>query len=241
MSFINDGINDDDKEIVELARTQTAQQMPVYKADHFVGKAQLTPYGAMKQYLLEIESRDHSIMENDYNIEKMQIDIDDLTEQLDFADDKFSKRRIENEIKHKERKKAQFVKIDQRAKAERKMYIDMIKELDQSELGKTHDGKRILDLINDPENNEDLEREYWILRMGKQAAMDMIAYGRVGVGNMDSLTMMNADDQRQALSLATDVFVWHENRMQHILTDANEKYAQLDHTELTKSLMLTKD
>jgi hypothetical protein len=52
------------------------------------------------------------------------------------------------------------------------------------------------------ESNEDEERAYWIARMGKQAAMDIIAYGRIGSGNMDSISLMPDEDQVKALQIA---------------------------------------
>ena len=39
--------------------------------------------------------------------------------------------------------------------------------------------------------------------MGKQAAMDMVSYGRITTGNMDSLTLMPEEDQLEALHIAT--------------------------------------
>ena len=38
--------------------------------------------------------------------------------------------------------------------------------------------------------------------MGKQAAMDIISYGRIGSGNMESISMMPEKDQVQALQIA---------------------------------------
>jgi hypothetical protein len=39
--------------------------------------------------------------------------------------------------------------------------------------------------------------------MGKQAAMDIISFGRIGSGNMDSIAMMPEGDQIEALQMAT--------------------------------------
>ena len=43
--------------------------------------------------------------------------------------------------------------------------------------------------------------------------MDMIAYGKVGVGNMDSLTMLFTKIQQKAIPLSRDVFVHNEHRL----------------------------
>ena len=38
--------------------------------------------------------------------------------------------------------------------------------------------------------------------MGKQAAMDVYCTGRIGVGNLDSISMMREDDQYATLNIA---------------------------------------
>jgi hypothetical protein len=52
------------------------------------------------------------------------------------------------------------------------------------------------------EVNESEERKYWIARMGKQAAMDIVSYGRIGSGNMDLIAMMDEQDQVASLEIA---------------------------------------
>ena len=49
---------------------------------------------------------------------------------------------------------------------------------------------------------EEDERKYWIARMGKQAAIDIYANGRIGIGNMDSIAMMREEDQIYAVNIA---------------------------------------
>ena len=49
------------------------------------------------------------------------------------------------------------------------------------------------------EEDDTEERKYWMARMQKQAAMDIIAYGRVGSGNMDSILLMPEEDQLETL------------------------------------------
>ena len=51
-------------------------------------------------------------------------------------------------------------------------------------------------------NNPEEERKYWIARMGKQAALDLLSSGRITVGNMDSIAMMSEEDQVQTLKVA---------------------------------------
>ena len=52
------------------------------------------------------------------------------------------------------------------------------------------------------EHNESEERNYWITRMAKQAAMDLNTIGRISQGNMDSILMMPLPDVNETLGLA---------------------------------------
>ena len=65
--------------------------------------------------------------------------------------------------------------------------------------------------------------------MAKQAAMDMIAYGRIGSGNMDSIAMMPEDDQVMALATT----IQYNERLTKALTQISKSVSQglLENTE----------
>jgi|TARA_B110000902_G_scaffold95452_1_gene112992 hypothetical protein len=230
-----------DEEIKQAAKRAQSDFMPIYKAKHFVGMAQITPYGAMKQYFLELAARQEMMWKTEYDTEIIEIKIAKLNKEAETTTDELDLRGIANELREMKRRLGGFQLLFKGQTDEIDMYVKLIKELDESSDGITAKGERLLDIIHDAEKNQDLEREYWILRMGKQSAMDMIAYGKVGVGNIDSLTMMDKDAQRKALGMAADVLVWHENRMHSILNESNKAFQIEQDTALTKHLMLTKD
>jgi hypothetical protein len=78
------------------------------------------------------------------------------------------------------------------AEREINAFIDVVKHFAKSEE----------DLRYFAEDNPEEERKYWIARMGKQAAIDVISFGRVGSGNMESIAMMPEEDQVESLTLA---------------------------------------
>ena len=71
--------------------------------------------------------------------------------------------------------------------------------------------------------NEEEERKYWIARMGKQAALDLMANGRVGTGNLDSIAMMKQEDQIAILDVASQYSCLMKLSMDKI-TGRTEKY-----------------
>lgn len=232
-------LSEEHKEIIKTSLTKT-WSMPKFKAEYFVGHAQITPYGAMKQYILEVNSREGTIINLEYERDKVLIEVARLERDLTKLTDEFDIQEVELEIKHK---KIGAISLSNKLKGmieERDGYIALIEELNNSEFGTLPDGTKLFEAIQDKERSEELERDYWVKRLGKQAAMDMVAYGRVGVGNMDSITMLSKEDQRKTLELASDVLVWNENRMQHILSESNQRYLSAD-SEMAKQLKLTKD
>ena len=46
------------------------------------------------------------------------------------------------------------------------------------------------------------ERDYWVSRIGKQSAIDMLSYGKRS-GNMDSITNMPGEDPRTSYCRCT--------------------------------------
>ena len=56
--------------------------------------------------------------------------------------------------------------------------------------------------------------------MAKQAMLDMISYGRVGTGNLDSILMMSAEQQKQVLSLASSYTVFIDKNINQLMSNA---------------------
>jgi len=52
--------------------------------------------------------------------------------------------------------------------------------------------------------DEEEEHKYWIARMAKQSAVDVLTQGRIGPGNLDSILNMNEQDQVATMQLALD-------------------------------------
>jgi hypothetical protein len=110
---------------------------------------------------------------------------------------------------------------------ERDIYLKLIDEFNTSSEGYLEDGRRIMDIMTYPTETEKLEKEYWTLRLAKQTALDMIAYGRAGVGNMEAVGMLEPEQQLEVMQLACDYFVRNEIRTNSILSHVNENIQKL--------------
>jgi hypothetical protein len=103
---------------------------------------------------------------------------------------------------------------------ERQGFIDLIKEFLDSEDAILSDGTKLIEVFGNPELEEKYEHEYWTVRMAKQAMLDMISYGRIGTGNLDSILMMDPEQQKQVLSLASAYTVSIDRNISHLMTQA---------------------
>jgi len=237
----SDELTDSQRELIAIGMNKS-WRMPTFKARHFVGHANITPYGAMKQYFLELNSREELLVSQEYELEKNQLEIDKAEHNLKNTNDEFEIREIQIELKKARRVRTGMLRKLRNAREERLMYVHLIEELDNSEYGTLPDGTRLVEAVYDPVISEELERDYWIKRLGKQAAMDMIAYGRIGVGNMDSIVMMDKQTQRETLQTASDIAVTNEHRMNYIRDESNNRLKNgIDQLPVMQYLGLTKE
>ena len=166
-----------------------------YQAEHFVANSQITPYKKVRQALMELEVRHHAYIEIKTSLRKAEVYARkmerDMEAYRELGDD------ISYDLVEIDRDKNEYdITIWKRklyqAEREIKSFLDIVKLYAPNE-------EALQFFLKE---NPDEERKYWILRMGKQAALDIIAFGRVGSGNMDSLAMMSKDEQIEALTIA---------------------------------------
>ena len=223
------------KDMVERAINQTFT-LPEFKAKHFIGKAQMTPYAELKQYLIELNAREDVVERLEHEYSKLYLEKELEVEKMNAAtSDAQRKLHLLEVMKYERGLKRQQNGI-YAAYKEREIFLNLIEKFNNSPEGKLPDGRLIYDAVHeDPMIADKLEKEYWTIRLAKQTAMDMIAYGRAGVGNMDAVMMLEKDQQEQVMQLASDLFVRNEIRTQQMLTVANRSLELgYDGTELTK-------
>lgn len=163
-----------------------------FQSEYFVAHSQLTPYRMVKQCLLELEARHHTWfgMTNKHKRKKIEIQL--ATRDMENETDELKKQLLAVDIEDMEHDCQVWERKMAQAKEEINDYLNLVKKL----VGENED---LLEKAFGYDDEE--ERKYWITRMAKQAAMDMVSYGRIGTGNMDSIAMMSEEDQ--VLTLAT--------------------------------------
>ena len=200
LSTKTDLLNNEEKDIIEFA-VNKAWINPKFKMKYFQAEDQLTPFHKLRQYLLELRSTEESIEGVEYVVKKLAVELEIVQIKNQRATDDLEKK--EWELKEIEVKRD----LDQAKRRvahnyiERHTYLDLIKEFLDSDEGKAPDGTSLLDAFNTPKEDE-YEQFYWTVRLGKQAALDMLSYGNIGVGNMTAITVLSEEMQNEIYAIA---------------------------------------
>ena len=215
-------MSDDEKDLITKAMNKEWTN-PKYKMRYFVGQAQITPFSKFRQWLLEIKSKEESIENMEYEIAKYEIEVDRFARMADEAHDDLDRRLAEVEKWNATRNLTMSKRRLQDWYLERHQLLDLLKEFTESDEGKLPDGsgRTYWDIIN-TEAEDDYEAEYWTNRLAKQAATDMLFYGRIGTGNMDAILSMDPKQQAETLALTMNFSTQIQSYTQRLQSEAEE-------------------
>jgi hypothetical protein len=215
-------MSEDEKDLITKAMNKEWTN-PKYKMRYFVGQAQITPFSKFRQWLLEIKSKEESIENMEYEIAKYEIEVDRFARMADEAHDDLDRRLAEVEKWNATRNLTMSKRRLQDWYLERHQLLDLLKEFTESDEGKLPDGsgRTYWDIIN-TEAEDDYEAEYWTNRLAKQAATDMLFYGRIGTGNMDAILSMDPKQQAETLALTMNFSTQIQSYTQRLQSEAEE-------------------
>jgi len=198
----SDSLNEEDRKLLDVAEGLSFA-LPKYKAENFVGGAQITPYAKLRQWLMELRSREDAAEHIEYLLRKKEIEIELEHEKMEFLTEPLRKELVELGIKDMHIDLRKYQRNLKDAYRERQIFIDLIKDFLTSDDSKMPDGRSLMEVFNNQLLEDKYEKDYWSVRMAKQAMLDMISYGRVGTGNLDSILMMSPEQQKEVMALAS--------------------------------------
>ena len=159
---------------------------------NFVINSNVTDFKQLRQVLVEIESRNHERKKIKMDMRRKEIGIEKLQAKLEVETDPYERELIQIDIDEYELDLGKFSVSIRQYDYELAPFMEYIQR----------NFDTIEELEKAAEYKEEDERKYWIARMGKQAAIDIYANGRIGIGNMDSIAMMREEDQIYAVNIA---------------------------------------
>lgn len=212
-------LDENDQNLIKMALNKEWTN-PKYKLKYFVGQAQITPYAKFRQWLLELKSKEESIENMEYEIAKHDLEVERFRRMAQESHDDLDRRQAEIEQWNRERLSYTSKRRLQDWYLERQHLIDLMNEFMASDEAYIKDGsgRTYLDIMNTEEEDK-FEREMWTNRLAKQAACDMLFYGRIGSGNMDAILMMDPDQQAETLGLTINF----ATQLQHYQLELQKK------------------
>lgn len=197
-------LTEEDKNLV-LRSLNKEWTNPKFKLKWFVGQSQITPFAKFRQWLLEIKTKEESIENTEFELAKQDLENERFKRIRDSSHDDLDRRAAELELWNVERLTYMTRRRLQDWYLERQQLIDLVNEFLASDEGKLPDGtgRTYMDIL-DTEEEDKYEAELWTNRLAKQAACDMMFYGRINSGNMDAILSMSPEQQADTLKLAVN-------------------------------------
>ena len=200
---------------------------PKFKMKHFVTSGQITPYSTIRQYMLELRALEEQFESYEKGIKKQELEVEILELKIESEQDTIKKKEFQLQLIETQYNLRGNKRKAVQAHIEREQYLELIAEFNQLPEAKTPDGKLLMDIIGSAE--EDFyEREYWMMRLGRMAAMDMSAYGRISAGNLDAIHQMPKEMGIQALAIAHKMNLQNENLDLMIKNEVQHKLLETD-------------
>ena len=166
-----------------------------FQNKHFVINSHVTPYRQMQQAAMEIQVRYNSLQKITISYKRCLNDIARVTHEMEQEEDPFYKQDKVYELQLLQVDKTVWVNKINQSKKEIESFVKIIKE-------KFQDPSDIKGLLEDKELKEREEQKYWIARMARQSATDLMTTGRIQAGNIEALLQMNPEDQAAVVDLA---------------------------------------
>ena len=180
------------QDVIKLAESQGGWSMSDFQSRYFVVNSQVTDYRRVRQALLEIETRIAAKKQIIRDWKRSEVKLKIKERDLALEPLELEKELILLDIDQLQYDISVYTKKLRVVEEELDGFANLVLEIVPT----------LADLETYKEHNEDLEREYWIYRMAKQASVDMVTTGRIGAGNLDSIAMMAPQDQALTIGSA---------------------------------------
>lgn len=156
--------------------------MSDFQIKNFVINAQLTPIKQLHQAAMEADVREESIRKGEFEKKKTELKIKILEQQFTRETDPLHQAEIELEVHILKEKLITLAREQVRIESELKSFYEVITFFNEN-----------YDIAQMVEMKDTLEVDYWVKRLSKQAALDVVSTGRISNGNLSA--MMDMPDE----------------------------------------------
>lgn len=191
-------IDEFDKQVIQWSDTQYFEQSE-YQNKYFVIGSQVTPYRQLRQACMEIQSRYNALQKTTIQYKRCLNDISRTRMEIENEEDEWDRTDKSYELELLLIDKTIWANKINQSRQELDGLMKIIKE--RHDIDVNHPSE-LMDRISDHNILEEEEHKYWIARMAKQSALDLLTSGRIQSGNLESMLMMTPEDQVAVADLA---------------------------------------
>jgi hypothetical protein len=153
--------------------------MSDFQIKNFVVNAQLTPLKQLQQAAMEAQVREDNIYKSEHEVKKIELKIRVLELAKEKSEDEFEQAQIDLDLLMFREKIIAVKKEVVRIQRELKSFQEVLDFFNEN-----YDIEKMIEM------KDTLDIDYWVKRLSKQAAMDIIATGRIGTGNLSAMLDM---------------------------------------------------
>ena len=194
----------------DVALMQWADQIPFGQSEfqnrYYVINSQITPWRQLRQAIMELQARTNSLQKITVQYRRNLNDMARLKSEIAEEENEFTKTDLECQLEICRLDTQVWMNKIRQCKEETDGIMRIIKERTDSE-----DLDSVIATFEDPAIVEAEEHKYWIARLAKQCAIDLLTTGRVQSGNLESMLMMKPEDQ----AAITDLALTYSTAMNH--------------------------
>ena len=221
--------NELDEWIIDHSRLTPFAQTE-YQCRNYVLEQHPTKYAAIRQACMEVSQREQAIDKIRINHRKGQVKIQLLKRDQEAEPDPLRKELIQCEIDMEVLDAKAWEKKLLQGYQEQSYFLDYIKE----ECGDNEE-----EILQSLKGNKQEEDKYWIARMAKQSAVDMISTGTINAGNIESILQMPQEHQRGVLNAAMRYSGVVASGIDRLREQSESEIKYLDKDTSTRSKLLT--
>lgn len=171
--------------------------MSTFQMENFVVNDSITPYRKLRQAMMEVKARmevlangEFDLQENQLKLKKAQLEAAQLTG-------------IDKEIKEVEVRRLDYIinrtsTMRRQQTQEAEFFMSMVDSL-ISELGGLDKAK---ELLSDPKAQYEQEADYWTKRLGRGVYSDLINFGTITKGVVESISCLPLEQQKEIVRVA---------------------------------------
>ena len=191
-----EGIDKFDESLMAWSEQQHFGQTE-FQNKYYVVNSQVTPYRQIRQAMMEIQGRTNALSKSTIQFKRCLNDIARVKHEMEKEENPFYKQDKQYELELLYLDRQIWLNKLRQCKEELEGFFNIIKEK-----AGTDDASEIVKILEDKQLEEVEEHKYWIARMGKQSAIDLLTTGRIQAGNLESMLQMAPEDQGAVCDLA---------------------------------------